>query len=283
MSRDVIWINKNYGSWKGLTSTSTTLIPIDDDDDDDEAAVTADRTIIDASNDTAIQDKAIRELRKLQFTSGGGNPTADIELNRLSTQNQETGREMAEAATDVLDFSLIAKDTLLKTVKPEKKNNEPKGFKEAYFHQDPVQRENWRKAIKKEFHDMNQRGVWRHRKRSEIPGDRRCVKCKWVFKIKRNGVYRARLVACGYTQIPGVDFTDAFSPVIHDTTWRILLICKLLWGLHACLIDVETAFLHGDLTNDIYMDCPEGMTGVNNAVDCLELLKCIYGLVQAAR
>ena len=38
-----------------------------------------------------------------------------------------------------------------------------------------------------------------------------------------------------------------------------------------------------DLTNDIYMDCPEGMTGVNNAVDCLELLKCIYGLVQAAK
>ncbi len=147
---------------------------------------------------------------------------------------------MAETATDVLDFSLIAKDTLLKTITTEeKKYKEPKGFKEAYFHEDPLQRENWRKAIKKEFDDMNQRGVWRHRKRNEIPSDRRCVKCKWVFKLKRNGVYRARLVACGYTQIPGVDFTDAFSPVIHDTTWRILLICKLLWGLHACLIDVE--------------------------------------------
>ena len=148
---------------------------------------------------------------------------------------------MAETATDVLDFSLIAKDTLLKTITTEeKKYKEPKGFKEAYFHEDPLQRENWRKAIKKEFDDMNQRGVWRHRKRNEIPSDRRCVKCKWVFKLKRNGVYRARLVACGYTQIPGVDFTDAFSPVIHDTTWRILLIYKLLWGLHACLIDVET-------------------------------------------
>jgi len=68
LSRDVIWINKNYGSWKGLTSTSTT--PIDDDDDDEEeeeveAAVTADRQIIDAPNDTVIQEKAIRELRKL--------------------------------------------------------------------------------------------------------------------------------------------------------------------------------------------------------------------------
>ena len=54
-------------------------------------------------------------------------------------------------------------------------------------------------------------------------------------------------------------------------------------NLHACLINVETAFLHGDLTNDIYMDCLEGMKNVNNSVDSLELLKCIYGLVQAAQ
>ena len=65
--------------------------------------------------------------------------------------------------------------------------------------------------------------------------------------------------------------------------WIILLICKILWNLHACLIDVETTFLHSNLTNDIYIDCPEGMTSVNNSIDCLELLKCIYGLVQAAR
>ena len=126
---------------------------------------------------------------------------------------------MTELATNVLDFLLIAKDTLLKTIKTEKKKvKEPKTFKEAYFHEDPLQRENWRKAIKKELHDMNQRGVWRHKKQSEILSNRRCVKCKWVFKIKQNGVYRARLVACGYTQIPGIDFMDAFSPVIHDIT-----------------------------------------------------------------
>ena len=295
---------------------------MDDDEDDEEAAVTAGHKIIDTSNYTATQgQRAVRELRKLLFPSGSGNPTANMVLDRLSNQeteremaetaatqetgsetaeiaanqetgremaetaaNQETEREMAEEATDFLDISLIAKDTLLKTVQSEKKNyKNPKTFKEAYFHEYPLQKANWRKAIKKEFHDMIQRGVWRFRKRSEIPSDRRCVKCKWVFKIKRNGVFRARLVACGYTQIPGVDFTDAFSPVIHDTTWRILLIVKLLWGLDACLIDVKSVFLHGYLTNDIYMDYPGGMTGVNNFVNCLELLKCIYGLVQAAR
>ena len=77
-----------------------------------------------------------------------------MELDRLS--NQETGREMAEAATNILDFLLIAKDTFLKTIEIKKeKLKEPKTFKEAYFHKDPLEKENWRKAIKKELHDMN--------------------------------------------------------------------------------------------------------------------------------
>ena len=84
-------------------------------------------------------------------------------------------------------------------------------FEEAWNHPDPVQREFWRSAIRKEFRDMDARKVWRKGHRSDVPGNRRCVKCKWVFKIKRNRVFRARLVACGYSQIPGVDYTDSYS------------------------------------------------------------------------
>ena len=46
---------------------------------------------------------------------------------------------------------------------------------------------------------------------------------KWVFEIKRDGTYRARLVALGYSQIPGVDYTDNFAPVAHDVSFRIAL------------------------------------------------------------
>ena len=80
-----------------------------------------------------------------------------------------------------------------------------------------------------------------------MPSARRCVKHKWVFKIKRDGRYRARLVACGYSQIPGVDFTENYSPVIHDATYRILLVVQIIFGLDLRIIDVETAFLHGNL------------------------------------
>jgi len=84
----------------------------------------------------------IRPSKRKPFeNSGSCNSPAAVEtppqiLNLMSTQNQEAGREMAEAATDVLDFSLIAM-RLLKTIKTEeKKYKEPKTFKEAYFHED---------------------------------------------------------------------------------------------------------------------------------------------------
>ena len=51
----------------------------------------------------------------------------------------------------------------------------------------------------------------------------RLIGNKWVFKIKRDGTYRARLVALGYSLIPGVDYTDNFAPVAHDVSFRIAL------------------------------------------------------------
>ena len=113
-----------------------------------------------------------------------------------------------------------------------------------------------------------------------MPRDRRCVKNKWVFKIKRNGVFRARLVACGYSQIAGVDFLDNYAPVINDVTWRILMVIMLRENLDGIIIDVETAFLHGDLEEDIYMECPEGLE--HDMDEILQLKKTIYGLVQSA-
>ena len=103
---------------------------------------------------------------------------------------------------------------------------EPRSYDEAWNHPDPVQRTKWREAITKEYGDMVKRVVWEMKDRSSMPSNRRCVKCKWVFKIKRNGVFRARLVACGYSLIPGVDFTDNYSPVVNDVTFRLML---LLW------------------------------------------------------
>jgi hypothetical protein len=91
------------------------------------------------------------------------------------------------------------------------------------------------------------------------------------------------LVACGYLQIPGVDFTEKYSPVINDITWRILIIFIIVMGFHLMIIDVETVFLYGEFEEgeEIYMDCPPGMQRFED--ECLLLQKTIYGLVQSGR
>jgi Reverse transcriptase (RNA-dependent DNA polymerase) len=85
-------------------------------------------------------------------------------------------------------------------------------------------------------------------------------------------------VACGYSQVPGVYFQESFAPVMNDVTFRILLVMMLIWKLKAKVVDIETAFLHGDLKETIYMEIPKGMEG--NIDECLILNKTICGLVQ---
>jgi Reverse transcriptase (RNA-dependent DNA polymerase) len=135
----------------------------------------------------------------------------------------------------------------------------PKTFDEAWNHPEPFQREKWREGINKEFDRMASKKVWTKIKRSQMEKGRRCVKHKWVFLIKRSGTFRSRLVACGYSQIPGTDFDLMYSAVANDMTFRMILIAMLTWKLSSLIFDVETAFLHGDLSIPIYMDCPAGM------------------------
>ena len=62
----------------------------------------------------------------------------------------------------------------------------------------------------------------------------------------------------GYSQIPGVDFSDNYAPVGNDVTFRVIMILRLMYGFNAVLLDVETAFLYGKLEEEIYMEIPSG-------------------------
>ena len=72
-------------------------------------------------------------------------------------------------------------------------------------------------------------------------------KNKWVIKIKCNGVYQACLIAWGYSQVPGINFSENYSPVVNDVIFRIIMLMLLHFGYSAKIVDVETAFLYGDL------------------------------------
>ena len=100
-------------------------------------------------------------------------------------------------------------------------------------------------------------------------------------------MYHARLVAKGFSQIPGVDFTDNYSPVVNDVTFRVVVARILIENLKGKVTDIDNAFLNRDLEHEIYKKIPEGYDeAISKDVDkedCLILQKAIHGLVQARR
>jgi hypothetical protein len=64
-------------------------------------------------------------------------------------------------------------------------------------------------------------------------------------------------VACGYSRFPGIDFGESFALVMNDLSFRIMLIAKLVWDMICSVVDIQTAFLHGDLDEEIYMEIPK--------------------------
>ena len=100
-------------------------------------------------------------------------------------------------------------------------------------------------------------------------------------------MYYARLVAKGFSQIPGVKFTDNYSLVVNGITFRVVMARMIIKNSKGKVVDIDNAFLNGDLEHEFYMKIPEGYDDVINPgadkEDCLILQKAIYGLVQAAR
>ena len=152
--------------------------------------------------------------------------------------------------------ALVIEDDLALVGGTDDTHENPMQFNKAWNHSDENEKTCWRAAIEKELKDMMKRNVWRHTNRENVPNNRRLIGNKWVFKKKRNGVYRARLVALGYAQIPGVDHKDNFAPVISEIAFRTILIMGLMYDWTFEIVDIETAFLYGELEEEIYMKVP---------------------------
>lgn len=116
---------------------------------------------------------------------------------------------------------------------------------------------------------------------SEVPPGKTLVQCKWVYKKKLDSDsvrYRARLVAKGFTQKPGLDYDETFSPVVRHSTLRLLFALSVQLDLNVTHLDVRTAFLNGDLKEDIYMAHPNVNLDDKNNCKIVKLNKAIYGL-----
>lgn len=140
-------------------------------------------------------------------------------------------------------------------------------------------------AIKSEMESLLKNGTY---ELVELPKGRKALKNKWVFKLKRDEneqltKFKARLVVKGFGQKEGVDFDEIFSPVVKMTSIRVILGMAASMDLEVEQLDVKTAFLHGDLEEEIYMEQPEGFEVEGKEHMVCKLKKSLYGLKQAPR
>jgi hypothetical protein len=122
----------------------------------------------------------------------------------------------------------------------------------------------------------------------DLPNDRKAVENKWIFKRKTDAdgnvtVYKARLVAKGFRQIQGVDYDETFSPVAMLKSVRIMLAIAAFFDYEIWQMDVKTAFLNGNIEEELYMVQPKGFADPKDADKVCKLQRSIYGLKQASR
>ena len=146
-------------------------------------------------------------------------------------------------------------------------------------------REKWKDAMDAEHKSLISNNVW---DLVELPKNARVVNCKWIFKHKIGVTglverYKARLVAQGYSQLPGIDYEETFSPVVRFESVRTVIALAVQDKLKLHQMDVTTAFLNGELKEQVYMKQPEGYVEEGKEGLVCKLRRSIYGLKQSPR
>ncbi|KAL2933517.1 Retrovirus-related Pol polyprotein from transposon TNT 1-94 [Bienertia sinuspersici] len=155
---------------------------------------------------------------------------------------------------------------------------EPRNYSEAKL------TPGWIEAMNKELKALEDNCTW---EMCDLPKGKKAINSKWVYKTKLNpdGTVerlKARLVAVGYQQVEGEDFTQTFSPVAKLATVRVVIALATVKNWPLCQLDVNNAFLHGYLEEEVYMIPPEGYEKGQKGQVC-KLKKTLYGLKQASR
>jgi hypothetical protein len=158
-------------------------------------------------------------------------------------------------------------------------DSEPSTFADASKHQV------WKDAMSEEYNSILKNDVWTVVPR---PRNKSVVTSKWLYKIKHAAdgsieKYKARFVARGFSQKEGIDYDEIFAPVARYSSIRIIISLAAVFGWKLHQMDVKTAFLNGEVEEEVYIEQPEGFIIHNKRSHVCKLKKALYGLKQAPR
>lgn len=247
---DENWLDNN-GLNDGNESFISANSSVADDEHHDEDNETVDLTL-DDSNNQSYEDPNDRTFV----------PTENVQID-------ENARRMTtRSASRSNDIALIANAS------------DPKSVKEALAGPNAS---HWRKAMEAEIRSLDDNRTWTL---TDLPNGRKAISSLWVFQTKydSDGIisrFKARLVIAGCAQRKGIDYKETFSPVVRYSSIRVLLALAAKYDLEIHQMDAVSAFLHGDLDEEIYMAQPEMFSDGTSKV--CRLHKSLYGLKQASR
>ncbi|KAK9941415.1 hypothetical protein M0R45_018018 [Rubus argutus] len=256
VSRDVIFDEESTWNWSEK-ATRQQQIPVSFDEDTEEQ-----QPIIFTNNMPSHQP-----LQEVQASGTSSRPQRTTRKRPAWMIDYVSGDDLSDDDNDALvHFALFA-------------DCDPVVFEDA------VKDKKWQKAMDAEIKSIEKNDTW---ELINLPKGEKTIGVKWVYKTKLNEKgevekYKARLVAKGYKQEYGVDYKEVFAPVARMDTVRLIIsmAAQNSWPIYQ--LDVKSAFLHGELEEEVYIDQPPGYVKQGHENQVYRLKKALYGLKQAPR
>ncbi|KAK4400878.1 Copia protein [Sesamum angolense] len=142
----------------------------------------------------------------------------------------------------------------------------------------------WKEAVNDEMNSLLANNTW---VLTDLPPGSKAIGCKWVFRRKYNTdgsiqTFKARLVAKGFKQKEGVDYFDTYAPIAQIASIRVLLALASTYQLNVHQMDVKTAFLNGELSEEVYMEQPEGLSRFtsNPSIEYWKGIRRVFGYLK---
>ena len=272
--RNVTFNERDFGEVDEDDDIDGVLLPEERDEAPDNDDDNAEETTAPEQDTQQIvhQDPPVRQSTRVRKQAPL--PCEVVPRDIVSTSNLVFTRDKDDRMINSASSYLVSVDA---------RHNTPKTFATASKYQE------WKKSMERELQSHRDNGTW-----DEIlvplPRGKKAVGSKWVYRVKENSdgtvdVYKSRLVAQGFSQVEGIDFNETFAPTLRYTTLRAMLALAAVNGFFLGHLDVSTAYLYGDLDEEIYMKQPPGFEqkGPNGEELYCRLRKSLYGLKQAGR